>query len=103
MKGQGEHTIPIESASAQIRRNASAHIRQRLRHLQHPVELLLVAFLLPLLVIQVLAAARGIGADRLDVAVRMRADPDVLPRGRNDQILDAGERGLVGQRLAVSS
>ena len=68
-----------------------AHIGQRLRHLQHPVELLLVAFLLPFLVVEVLAAAGRVGADGLDVPVGVRADPDLLPRGRDDQVLDPGQ------------
>ena len=67
----------------------ASHVGQRGRHLQHPVELLLVALLLPLLVVEVLATARGVGSDRLDVAVRVRADPDLLPRGRDHQVLDA--------------
>ena len=68
-----EHPVAIEAATTKIGSDAPAHVGQRGRHLQHSVELLLVALLLPLLVIEVLAAARGIGSDRLDVPVRVRA------------------------------
>ena len=51
--------------------------------------------------VEVLAPACDVGTDGLDVAVGVRTDPDVLPRRRDDQIPDAGQGGLVGERLAV--
>ena len=72
MQGQGENTIAFEPSATEVCRNASPHVRQRRRHFQHPVELLLVAFLLPFLVVEVLAAAGRVGADRLDMPVGMR-------------------------------
>src|SRR3954452_5894075 len=50
----------------------------------------------PLRVIEVLPPAGLVGADRLQVAVRPRADPDVLPGGRDHQALDP--LGILGRQ-----
>ena len=52
---QGEDAVPLEAALSKVGVDLATHVGQRLRHLQHPVELLLGAVLLPLLVVQVLA------------------------------------------------
>ena len=65
-------------------------------HLGHPLELQLVAPGAPVRVVEVLPAAGVVGADRLEVAVRERADPDVLPRGRDHQRLDP--RDVLGRQ-----
>src|SRR6202012_5158440 len=67
---------------------------------EHRVVLFLVPLLPPARVVHVLAASGGIEADRLDMTVRPRADPDFLPGGRDDQVLDPGQF-LGGYRLAV--
>ena len=65
-----------------------------------PVELQLVSLGPPHRVVEVLATARGIRADRLDVAVGPRTDPDVLPRRRDGQTSDALDV-LLGQAGSV--
>jgi hypothetical protein len=56
----------------------------------------------PLVVVQVLAAAGLVGADGLDVAVRVRADPDVLPGRRDHQRPDPLDHLGVLDHVAVS-
>ena len=89
VQGEREHPVALEAAAAKVGSDAASHVGQRGRHLQHPIELLLVALFLPLLVVEVLAAARGVGSDRLDVPVRVGADPHLLPCGRDHQVADA--------------
>ena len=101
MQRQRENTISVEPSATKVCRDPSPHIGQRRRHLQHPVELLLVAVLLPFLVVEVLAAAGRVGSDRLDMPVGMHGYPHVLPGRRNDQVSNALERGLVGQHMTI--
>ncbi len=101
MQCECEHPVALQSAATQIGGDLSAHVWQPGRHLQHPVELLLGPLLLPLLVIEVLTSAGHIGPDRLDVPVGMRADPHLLPRRRDDEILDALQCFAIGDRSAV--
>ena len=79
------------------------HAGRLCRQFEHPVEFLLGAFVLPGLVIEILAPTGGIGADHLDVSVCDRTDPHFLPRRRNDEVLDSLQRDLVGQHLAVGA
>src|ERR1700753_1901643 len=65
------------------------------------VVLLLGSLFLPTLVIDVLTAAGGVGPDRLNVTVGVRADPYLLPRRRNDKALDARENLGVFDGLAL--
>ena len=101
MQGEGNHPVAREAAAAKVGGDAPSHVWQRGRHLQHPVELLLVALVLPLLVVEVLAAARGVGSDRLDVPVGVGADPHLPPCGRDHQVLDALQRLRIGDSCAV--
>jgi hypothetical protein len=56
------------------------------------IELLLVPPASPIQVVEVLFSARGIYPDRLQMAVRMGADPNVGPCGRDTKVLDALKR-----------
>src|ERR1700733_13461128 len=67
----------------------------------HARVLRLVTHRVPPRVVAVLLSAARVAAGRLDVAVRERADPDLLPRGRNGERADARERRLVVDRLAA--
>src|SRR5919106_6813721 len=58
---------------------------------EHLVELLLVAALAPAHVVEVLAPAGRVGSHGLDMPLRVGADPDLVPRGRDDQVADALE------------
>jgi NUDIX domain-containing protein len=78
-----------------------ADVRQPARELDHLVELLLIAAGPPLRVVEVLPSAGRVSADRLDVAHRMRTDPDLLPGRRDDELADALEHLRVVDALAV--
>src|SRR2546421_2984169 len=88
-------------AVADVALDVLAQLRQRAGEAQHVVELLLVAPLAPLAVVEVLLAALLVDARRLDVAAGERADPDLLPRRRDDEVADAREDLGVGDALAV--
>ncbi len=75
--------------------------RQRVAELEHAFVLHFIARCAPFWVIAVLLAPARIAPRRLQVAVGLRADPDVLPRGRNHQALDARQCGLVLHRRAM--
>ena len=79
----------------------SAQHRQALGEAEDPVVLLPVAGRPPLVVVAVLAPALRVEPGRLDVPVRVRADPHVLPRRRDGQGPDAVDDVLVGDPLAV--
>ena len=72
----------------------------------HVGELLAVAALAPQVVVPVLLAPGRVDPRGLNVAIRMRADPDVLPSGRDAQLRDPFEQlsvldlpALVGEVL----
>jgi hypothetical protein len=65
------------------------------------LELLAVAPLAPGLVVEVLSPAGPVEPRRLDVAVRRRADPDLLPRRRDPQRFEPLDDGRVVDRPAV--
>ena len=60
-----------------------------------------VAHLAPARVVAVLLAPLGVAAGRLEVAVGVRADPDVRPGRRDREGADARQRRLVAHRLPV--
>src|SRR5439155_26136273 len=83
--GAGQHPLAGQAAAGEGLVQPAADVRQAPGQAEHAVELLPVAAGPPLLVVEVLPAAGRIGADRLDVAVRPGADPDIPPGGRDDQ------------------
>src|SRR4029453_18693087 len=76
-----------------------AQLGQGVGELQHVVELGLVTPGPPGLVVEVLAAAGGVGPDRLEVPGGDGADPDVLPGRRDGEGPDPGQDLGVGDRL----
>src|ERR1700733_13601874 len=72
-----------------------AYGRQGGPELPHAVMLVQVTLLAPQIVVPVLAASRRVGAHGLNVALRISADPHVLPGGRDHQGLDAGQQPRV--------
>jgi hypothetical protein len=81
-------------------RHPLAQIGQPPGDREHVVELGRVPLDPPLVVVAVLPAPGRVGAQRLDVAVGVAADPHVGPRGRDHQRADAVELGGIGERLA---
>src|SRR5690606_40915620 len=78
-----------------------ADARKSLADGEHVFVLRLVTRFPPLFVVAVLLAALGVAPGGLDVAVRRGTDPDVGPCGRNGKRLDALQRLLVGDPLAL--
>jgi hypothetical protein len=95
--GAGQHPLARQPVRrGEVGGDPLAQRRQRPGEGDHLVELLLVAAPAPVVVVAVLLAARLVRADRLQVAVGVRADPDVVPRGRDHELGDALEHlGLV--------
>jgi hypothetical protein len=100
--GARADVVEAHVVALDLRLDALAQRRERPREGEHVVELLLVAAGAPAWVVEVLLAAGGVGAGRLDVAPGVRADPDVLPRRRDHELLDALEYlGVVHAPRAV--
>ena len=75
--GDGAGAVRRHALGAEVDEHPLARLRQRLAELEHPVELLGVPPGPPLRVVEVLPPAGVVGADRLQVTVRLRGDPDV--------------------------
>src|SRR5690606_8402237 len=75
------HPVSHEPGSAEVGVDLFAQAWQPGREAEDAVELLLVAVAPPLVVVEVLAAARRVGADRLEMAVGVRTDPHLAPGG----------------------
>src|SRR5258706_5123468 len=97
----GEDLPPGEIPRTQIAFHALADFGEDFAELEHAAELRLVARLAVQGVVAVLLAAASVARRRLDVALGIRGDPDVRPRGRNYQGLDPLALGLAGDARAV--
>src|SRR3954447_2154095 len=97
----GEDALVAHVVALEVGLDALAQAGERASEAQHLVELLLVATLAPLGVVEVLLAPPLVDAGGLDVAAWVWADPHVLPRGRDDQLVDAREDLGLAQPLAV--
>ena len=75
--------------------HSPANFRQEFRESEDTLELCFIAALRPSGVIAVLFSAAIIAAGRLDVTLRLRANPDVGPGGRDGKRADPLERGWV--------
>jgi hypothetical protein len=78
-----------------------AELRQLLGEAEHVVELLAVALFAPLRVVEVLLASRGVDPGRLEVPSGIGADPHVLPRGRDHELLQPQDLVWVADRVSV--
>jgi hypothetical protein len=74
---------------------------QAARELRQAMELVLVALRAPILVIAILLAAAHVAARRLQMALVVRADPDVGPCGRYGETANASERRGVAHGAAA--
>src|SRR4051794_30601506 len=99
--GGGENARPGDAVAGQIALDLVPHVRQRLCEANHRVELLAILPLAPFLVVQVLLAPGVVHAGCLDVAQRVRADPDVLPRGRDSELGDPLEDLRIGDAATL--
>jgi hypothetical protein len=97
----GERALARHPLRAQVAPDAPAHLRQRAREDDHRVELLLVAARAPERVVEVLLTPGGVDAGGLDVAERIGADPDVLPRRRDRELADPLQHARLGDPAPV--
>ncbi|MFT3789272.1 MAG: hypothetical protein QM770_24345 [Tepidisphaeraceae bacterium] len=91
----GQHLLARQAFQLQVAVHGSAQARKCLREVDDAFVLRFVAGGAEVRVIAGLLSAPRVATGRLQVAGRSRADPDIGPRRRNDQRLDAGERGGV--------
>src|SRR4051812_10958580 len=96
----GENPVPGDRPLPEIPLHPVAQLRQRVREVEHVLELLPVPALAPAVVVAVLLAAASIHAGRLDVAEGVGADPDLLPGGWDRERPDAREKLPVLDPLA---
>ena len=80
---RGKHLIAVHRAPAQLSGHLGADLRQPRAEVDQPVEVEQVAKRAPMFVVQVLAPAAVVLADREQVSVLERADPHVCPGRRN--------------------
>ena len=101
-----EHLIPSEFLFFQIPSYFAADFRKSLTKVGHAVVLRFVAGITPLSVIPVLFSPSCIPADGLQMALRIRTDPDIRPcrwdRQAQDTALDVGILYDVAPRIKVA-
>ena len=98
---RGQHPVAVEPAGAQRRHDGVPDVGELAGDLEHPLVLLRVPPRPPLVVVAVLAPAGGVEPGGLDVAVRPRADPHVLPGRRDRQGADPVEAVVLDQGAVV--
>ena len=85
----GQYLAAAQFGGAQVAFGALPDGRQHLAQVEHVAKFRLVARIAITRMVAVLLAAAGIARGGLDMAFRIRADPHVGPRRRNDQRIDA--------------
>jgi hypothetical protein len=86
-----DHLLTREATPAKVLADPTPDSRQRQPKGDEPLELAPVATRAEASVVAVLAAAARVASGRLEVARRVRTDPDLVPRWRNCERLDPGK------------
>src|SRR4029079_2208162 len=89
--GARQHVLAAHVVALHLLLDVRAQVGQRAGEHDHVLELRLVAASAPARVVEVLLAALVVDPRRLDVAAGIRADPDLLPGRRDDELVDAPE------------
>jgi hypothetical protein len=97
----GEHALLGRPGSAEVAAHRAPDARERARDLDQRLELVRAAIGRPVGVVAVLLAPTLVVTGRLEVAVRVRADPHARPGRRQDQRRDALEGLAVAHRPPV--
>jgi hypothetical protein len=84
-----EHAVALKSIERQVLPAGLSHAGKDPSELHHVIEFLGIAPASPLLVVEVLLPARVVGSDRLKMSVGVGTDPNVLPGGRDPELLYA--------------
>jgi hypothetical protein len=96
-----QHLLARQARAGEVRVDALANGGQEPGERDHPIELGAVTLFAVRGVVAVLLATAGVASGRLQVAPRVRADPDVGPGGRDRERADPLEDGRVVDRRAV--
>jgi hypothetical protein len=96
-------TLAVELLAGEAAVDVLAERPERGGELEHAVELLAVAPLPPGVVVEVLAPPGGVGADGLEMAAGIGADPDVGPRRGDRERADAPELLRVANEAPVGA
>lgn len=97
---RGNHLLARQPRPRKIARDAPANARQGAGESGEPRIFRLVAHLAPARVIAILLASSRVAAGRLDMALRARADPHLLPGRRDGEAANSLERRSVVHRGA---
>ena len=96
-----QHLLARHARYRQVGVAAFADTRQDAGEVDEALELRVVAAGPPALVVAILLATLGVAPGRLEVAGRVRADPDVRPGGRDSQRADPGQDRRIADQVAV--
>src|SRR4029078_6945520 len=99
--GAREDVLAPHVVALHLALDVVAEVGQRPGERDHVRELLLVPALAPARVVEVLLATAVVEAGRLDVAAGVGADPDLVPRRRDDELVDPREDLRLLDPLAV--
>src|SRR5206468_5384791 len=80
---------------------SSANFRERFSEVDESIVFVFVAYFAPAIVILILFPSPGIPSGRLDVPIRRWTNPDIAPRRRNSDTLDAQQALFVTNRLSL--
>src|ERR1700719_593802 len=84
----GQNLVARQATTAQIRLDAVPDQRQCLAETEHMLEFGFVTHLTPARMVAVLLAPAGIAPDRLEMAIRVGADPHLCPGRRDGERLE---------------
>jgi hypothetical protein len=96
-----QHFFARQAGQFQCAVDFGADGGEGLAEVDHPLVLHLVAHGAPFRMVAVLLASARVASGGLQVAVGLRADPDVGPGRRNDERLDPFQGGLVLDHFAL--
>ena len=96
-----QHLVARQPGQREVAAQSPPQLRERFAERDHAVELRVVAQHAPLRVIAVLLAPPRVAAGRLQMSVRVRADPHAFVCGRNGETGNALQRGAVPDGTSV--
>src|ERR1043165_7093629 len=102
MHHRSEYFFAWHARKLQIGADTTTDFWQHFDKLQHSAILRFVAHAAELFVIPILFATSGVGANSLQVPARIRTDPNIIPRWRQDECSNPFERRLISNSFGGS-